>query len=136
MSANWGRAAATPSCRQGRVCSGFRTTAHRGRAARRRGRRPKAFREGTRGSGSRRCVARYGDFGTVPGGVSAVDTAGGAIVRRCSAGEATWDARQRELEADLSFAGLPGRARLRLVVDQRERSEVQRRMKLPGLMTY
>jgi hypothetical protein len=78
--------------------------AHRGFAATQWGRRPKAFREG--GSGWR--TARYGDFGAVPVDVTAADVAGGVIVRRRGAGDAARDPWQRELEADLSFAGLPG----------------------------
>jgi hypothetical protein len=72
------------------------------------GRRPKAFRERTRG----RCVAamswRYGDFGAMPGKVCAADVASAVIVRRRGAGDAARDARQRELDADLCFAGLAG----------------------------
>jgi hypothetical protein len=46
-------------------------------------------------------------------------------------------ARQREGEADLGFAGCRlGRALPRLVLDQRDRSAQQRRMRLPGLMKY
>jgi hypothetical protein len=37
--------------RQDRICAGFRMTAHYGRCHRRRGRRPKAFREGNRDEG-------------------------------------------------------------------------------------
>jgi len=44
----------------------------------------------------------------VPVDVTAADVAGGVIVRRRGAGDAARDPWQRELEADLSFAGLPG----------------------------
>jgi hypothetical protein len=60
------------------------------------------------GSGCRCCRARYGDSGAVPAHVAAADVAGGVIVRRRGAGDAASDARQRELDADLSFAGLAG----------------------------
>jgi hypothetical protein len=53
-------------------------------------------------------TARYGDFGAVPVDVTAADVAGGVIVRRRGAGDAARDPWQRGLEADLSFAGLPG----------------------------
>jgi hypothetical protein len=53
-------------------------------------------------------AARYGDFGAVPADVAAAGVAGGVIVRRRGAGDAARDAWQRELEADLSFAGLTG----------------------------
>jgi hypothetical protein len=53
-------------------------------------------------------AARYGDFGAVPADVAGADVAGGVIMRRRGAGDAARDARQRELGADLSFAGLAG----------------------------
>jgi hypothetical protein len=72
------------------------------------GRRPKAFREGTRGCGLWRCRARYGDFDAVPTDVGAADVASGVIGRRRGAGDAARDARERKLDVDLSFAGLAG----------------------------
>jgi hypothetical protein len=53
-------------------------------------------------------AARYGDFGVVPADVAAAEAAGGVLVRRRGAGNAARNARQRELGADLSFAGLAG----------------------------
>jgi hypothetical protein len=76
--------------------------------ARRGGRRPKAFREGTRGKWVSALPACYGDFGAVPTDVAAADVAGGVIARRRGAGDAAWNARQRKLDADLGFAGLAG----------------------------
>jgi hypothetical protein len=60
------------------------------------------------GSGRRRCRAGYGDFGAMRSDVAAADVAGGVIVRRRCALDAAGDARQRALDADLSFAGLAG----------------------------
>jgi hypothetical protein len=71
------------------------------------GRRPKAFRERTRGSGLRRRV-RYGDFGAVPADVGAADLASGVIGRRRGAGDGARDGRQRKLGIDLSLADLAG----------------------------
>jgi hypothetical protein len=53
-------------------------------------------------------VRGYGDFGAVPADVGAAGVAGGVIVRRRGVGEVAWDAWQRELDADLNFAGLAG----------------------------
>ena len=60
------------------------------------------------GSGLRRWRARYGDFGAVLADVGAADVAGGVIVRRRGVGDVAWDARQRELDADLNVAGSAG----------------------------
>jgi hypothetical protein len=40
--------------------------------------------------------------------VGAADVAGGVIVRRRGVGDVAWDARQRELDADLNVAGSAG----------------------------
>ena len=88
----------------------------------------------------RRCCARYGDFGTVPADVAAADVARGVIVRRRGAGDAARDARERELDADLSFAGLAGwrlgRVRPRPGLDRRDRLALQRWVRLAAIMTY
>jgi hypothetical protein len=51
-------------------------------------------------------AARYGDFGAGPVDVVAAAVAGGAMVKQF--GDAARDARQRKLDANLSFAGLAG----------------------------
>src|SRR5215470_4428406 len=88
------------------LCSGFRTTAHRGGAAGTGAVVRKPSEKEPAGGGWRRCRARYGDFGAVPADVTAADLAGGVMVRRRGAGDAARNARQRRLDADLSFAGL------------------------------
>jgi hypothetical protein len=63
------------------------------------------------------------------------DVAGGAIVERRGGGDEVRVARQWECEADLGVAecGL-GQALSRPAADQRDRSALQRRMLLLGLM--
>jgi hypothetical protein len=83
-------------------------TAHRGVAASTGAVVRKPSEKEPAGSGWRRWRARYGDFGAVLADVGAADVAGGVIVRRRGVGDVAWDARQRELDADLNVAGSAG----------------------------
>ena len=87
-------------------CSGFRTTAHRGGAASAGAVVRKPSEKERAGSGGRRCRARYGDFGAMPADVGTAEVISGVIVRRRGAGDAARDARQRELDGDLSLWGV------------------------------
>jgi hypothetical protein len=87
------------------------------------------------GCGGQRWRTLYGDFDAAVEDSGADDVAGGAIVERRDGGDEVRVARQRECEADLGVAecGL-GQALLRPAADQRDRSALQRRMLLLGLM--
>jgi hypothetical protein len=89
-----------------RVCSGFRTTAIEdvGRVA---GPSSESLqRKNPREMCGGAAACAMGIFGAVAADVTAADVAGGVIVRRRGVGDAARDTWQRELDADLSFAGL------------------------------
>jgi hypothetical protein len=60
------------------------------------------------GGGSRRCLTCYGDFDAAFEDAAADDVSDAAIVKRRGAVGEAGLARQREADADLSFAGLGG----------------------------
>ena len=101
------------------------------------GRRPKAFREGTRGKLGA-TVPLYGDFGVAVDDAGFGEVSGRAIVKPDGGGNEARGAWQQETDADASFtgwAGYPlGRTLTVLVLDQRDRSALQGRMMLGGLM--
>jgi len=87
------------------------------------------------GCGAQRCRRLYGDFDTAVDDAAADDGAGGVIAAPRGGSDGAWVAGQQGSEADPRLAGCwLGRALSRPVLDQRDRSGQQRRMRLPGLM--
>jgi hypothetical protein len=80
----------------------------------------------------------YGDFDTAVEDAAADEVAGRAMAEPPGGGDAAWVARREEADADPSFAGSAGytlgRTLTVLVLDQRDRSALQGRMMLAGLM--
>ena len=82
-----------------------------------------------------RCRRLYGDFDTAVDDAAADDGAGGVIAAPRGGSDGAWVAGQQGSEADPRLAGCwLGRALSRPVLDQRDRSGQQGRMRLPGLM--
>jgi hypothetical protein len=90
------------------------------------------------GSWGQRCRTLYGDFDVAVEDAAADEVAGRAMAEPDGGGNAAWVARQEEADADPSFAGSAGytlgRTPTVLVLDQRDRSALQGRMMLAGLM--
>src|ERR1700757_4777782 len=82
-----------------------------------------------------RCRRLYGDFDKAVAAAAANEVSGGVIGEPGGGGDEAPVARQQGSEADLGLARCWfGRALSRPVLDQRDRSAQQRRMRLPGLM--
>jgi hypothetical protein len=78
---------------------------------------------------------RYGDFDKAVEDAAADDVAGGVIAEPRGGGDEARVAGQQGSEANLGLAGCwLGRALSRPVLDQRDKSAQQRRMRLPELM--
>ena len=87
------------------------------------------------GCGPQRCGRLYGDFDTAVADSAADEVASGGIAVSRGGGDEARVAPQQGSGAGLGLAGCwLGRALSRPVLDQRDRSGQQRRMRLPGLM--
>jgi hypothetical protein len=87
------------------------------------------------GCGPQRCRRLYGDFDTAAEDAAADDAAGGVSAEPRGESDGARVAGKRGSEADPRFAGCwLGRALSGPVLDQRDKSGQQRRMRLPGLM--
>ena len=120
----------------GSKCKGFRMTAPSGAYPLGTGavvRKPSG--KEPAGYGPQRCRRLYGDFDTAVEDAAADDVAGGVIAEPHGGGDGAWVAGQQGSAADPRLVGWwLGRALSRPVLDQRDRSGQQRRMRLPGLM--
>ena len=85
------------------------------------------------GCGPQRCSRLYGDFDTTVEDAAADEVAGGVIAEPRGGSDGARVAGQEGSKADPRLAGCwLGRALSRPVVNQRDRSGQQRRMRLPG----